>query len=257
MSGATDDMECAGWVLVADDAAAGRGLLSGLLEQLGYAATAVEGGGAAVRALEQAPARFGLVLMDIDMPGMDGLAAAQAIAALGEPPPLVGLIAAGRPAEAERAAAAGMASSLRKPVRREELCATLDQLFRDPAQAPPPIDLAHLDRYTAGDAALERELLDLFRDNAEAYLAQLATANDDEAWHRAAHTLKGAARGIGAGRIAELAQAAEGLTGARGDAAGRARALKRLRAATAVLRRAIHPSRLQVWRARAADNARP
>jgi len=243
-------------VLVADDAAAGRSLLGGLLEQLGYAAATVDSGEAAMRAVAEAPERFGLVLMDVDMPGMDGPAAARAIGALAEPPPLVGLIAAGRPAEAERALAAGMRSSLRKPVRRDELGAELDRLFRDSTQAHPPIDLAHLDRYTAGDAALERELLDLFRDNAEAYLAQLANAESDEAWHRAAHTLKGAARGIGAGRIAELAQAAEALIGARGDAAGRTEGLKRLRAANAVLRRAIHPERLRYWRALAGQNGR-
>lgn len=242
-------MECAGWVLVADDAAAGRGLLTGLLEQLGYAAVAVDSGAAAVRRLDADPARFGLVLLDIDMPGMDGPATAQAIVALADPPPLVGLIAAGRPTtEAERATAAGMAQSLRKPVRRDELGAALDRLFRDPADVAPPIDFAHLGRYTAGDDALERELLDLFRDNTETYLAQLAAAPTDEAWYRAAHTLKGAARGIGAGRIAELAQAAEGLTGARADAMARAAGLKQLRAATAVLRRAIHPERLPVWR---------
>lgn len=258
MSGANDaainaGAEHAGWVLVADDAAAGRGLLSGLLEQLGYAAVAVNDGQAAVRAVTAEPSRFGLALIDVDMPGTDGPAAARAITAhavatLADPPPLVGLAAAGRPQEAERAIAAGMAQSLQKPVRRDELCGTLDRLFREPAGAAAPIDLNHLDRYTAGDLGLERELLDLFRDNAEAYLAQLAAASSDEAWHRAAHTLKGAARGIGAGRIAELAQAVEGLTGPRAAADGRAAGLRQLRVATAMLRRAIHPERLHAWR---------
>jgi HPt (histidine-containing phosphotransfer) domain-containing protein len=79
-----------------------------------------------------------------------------------------------------------------------------------------PIDLTHLGLYTGGDAALERELLELFLGNATGYLALLAAAADDQAWRRAAHSLKGSALGVGAPKVAMLATAAEGL--GRGDA---------------------------------------
>jgi len=255
VTGTGDATDSAGCVLVADDAAAGRGLVAGLVRQLGYDAVAVTDGAAALAAVRAEPGRFGLALLDIDMPVMDGPAAARAIGALDGAPPLVGLIAAGRAAEAQLALAAGMPHSLRKPVRRDALGAALDRLYRDPAGAAAPIDLAHLARYTAGDPGLERELLDLFRDNAEAYLAQLAAADADETWHRAAHTLKGAARGVGAGPIAELAQAAERLVGAQAEAGARAVAVRGLRVAIGVLRRAIHPERLEKWRPATGQNA--
>jgi len=244
--------EFAGHVLLADDAAAGRGLMVGLLEGLGYAATAVGDGVAAIEAAVAAPGGFGLALIDIDMPRADGPAAARAIRALPDPPPMLGLVAAGRPEEAARATAAGMPVVLQKPVRRAELAAAIDRWYRAPASDSAHVDLAHLARYTLGDAALERELFDLFRENADAYLAQMAAAQADEAWHRAAHTLKGAARGLGATQVAALAQAAEALAGA----APRAAQLRRLRAAVAAWRRAVQPERLAQTRAAASHNAK-
>jgi HPt (histidine-containing phosphotransfer) domain-containing protein len=197
----------------------------------------------------------GLVLLDVAMPGTDGPAAAAAILALADPPPLVGLIAAGHSGEAARARAAGMLDALQKPVRRDALAASLDRLFREPEGAPMPIDLDHLARYTAGDAELERELFALFTGNAETYLAELAQVSaaggDDQTWHRAAHTLKGAARGIGAARVPALAETAERLVGAAAEPPARAAAIARLRAAVAVVRRAVHPARLESRRAAA------
>jgi CheY-like chemotaxis protein len=242
-------------VLLADDSEAGRGLVVGLLEQLGYAAVAVGDGAAAVEAASESPGRFGLALLDIDMPGMDGATTAQTIAGLPDPPPIVGLVVAGRQEEA-RAQAAGMAATLRKPVRRDALGDTVDRLFRDPTGAAPPVDRAHLAGYTAGDAALERELFDLFCGSAETYLAQLVGATNDEAWHRAAHTLKGAARGIGAFEVAARAEAAEVLVADRRNADARSAAIRTLRAAVACVRRAVHPERLALGHPAAPHNAR-
>jgi HPt (histidine-containing phosphotransfer) domain-containing protein len=73
----------------------------------------------------------------------------------------------------------------------------------------PPIDLTHLARYTAGDAALERELLALFLSNAAGYLARLIAAADGPTWLESAHGLKGSALSIGATKVAALAAAAE------------------------------------------------
>jgi HPt (histidine-containing phosphotransfer) domain-containing protein len=73
----------------------------------------------------------------------------------------------------------------------------------------PPIDLTHLGLFTAGDAALEGELLALFLSNAAGYLARLTAAPDAQAWREASHGLKGSALGVGAARVAALAGAAE------------------------------------------------
>jgi HPt (histidine-containing phosphotransfer) domain-containing protein len=97
----------------------------------------------------------------------------------------------------------------------------------------PPVDLQHLRRYTLGDAALEKEILDLFVGQAPVSVQQLATAQDAKSWTMAAHSLKGSARSVGAMEVADLAAAAEGLGYA--DAAGRDRAVADLRAAVAAV----------------------
>jgi len=74
-----------------------------------------------------------------------------------------------------------------------------------------PIDIAHLSRHTAGDRRLGREVLGVFRDQAEDYLSALEGANDSASWRHAAHTLKGAASAVGAHKVAKLAAAAEEL----------------------------------------------
>ncbi|NVJ69526.1 MAG: Hpt domain-containing protein [Alphaproteobacteria bacterium] len=72
------------------------------------------------------------------------------------------------------------------------------------------LDVAHLDGYTGGDTELAREVLKIFIDNAPSYLADLGDA-DCQSWRSSAHKLKGAARGIGAWRLARAAERAEFL----------------------------------------------
>jgi HPt (histidine-containing phosphotransfer) domain-containing protein len=70
-----------------------------------------------------------------------------------------------------------------------------------------PIDLDHLARVTLGDASLEREVLELFVKQAARIVAALAASSADAA--ALAHTLKGAARAIGAFRVADSAAGVE------------------------------------------------
>lgn len=86
------------------------------------------------------------------------------------------------------------------------------QTFAYAGQAAPPVDFAHLGRYTFGDAALEAEVLQLFLAQLPVTLDALAGAASDRDWKMAAHALKGSGRGVGAWRIATLAEAAERLT---------------------------------------------
>jgi HPt (histidine-containing phosphotransfer) domain-containing protein len=74
-----------------------------------------------------------------------------------------------------------------------------------------PIDLAHLSRYTFGNAALQCEVLQLFAEQAPTTLAQLRSAETQKAWRDAAHTLKGSARAVGAWRVAGCAEQAESI----------------------------------------------
>lgn len=73
----------------------------------------------------------------------------------------------------------------------------------------PLFDRKHLDRYTGGDEALTAELLELMREQARRCIGLMADARDVTAWQTATHTLKGAARGVGAFALAEVCEAAE------------------------------------------------
>jgi len=77
------------------------------------------------------------------------------------------------------------------------------------SQPAPVFDTAHLAQYTGGDRVLEAELAGLLREQADRCLAAMATAEDPVAWKAAAHTLKGAARGVGAFALGEACQRAE------------------------------------------------
>jgi len=76
-------------------------------------------------------------------------------------------------------------------------------------QLQPVFDRAHLARYTGGDAALEAELVGMLDRQIEVQVETLAAARTIEAWKAAAHTLKGAARGIGAMALGEACAQAE------------------------------------------------
>ncbi|MGB5212533.1 MAG: Hpt domain-containing protein [Anderseniella sp.] len=88
------------------------------------------------------------------------------------------------------------------------------------------VDLAHLDQYTLGDHSLQAELLQLFRVQLKNQTQELVSCADETDWKSAVHTLKGAARSIGAVQIGEVAEAMELV--AFSDDAGRAAVLSRL-----------------------------
>ncbi|WP_417469974.1 Hpt domain-containing protein [Maricaulis sp.] len=75
--------------------------------------------------------------------------------------------------------------------------------------AAPVFDAAHLARYTGGDAALKAELLALMCEQAERCIGLITAAPDRQTWISALHTLKGAARGVGAFALGEACEAAE------------------------------------------------
>ena len=76
----------------------------------------------------------------------------------------------------------------------------------------PTVDLVHLSRYTGGDEALNAEVLTLFDNQTTEMVGRLhdvLEARDTKAWKEITHTLKGAARGIGAFGFGDAAAAAE------------------------------------------------
>ena len=83
------------------------------------------------------------------------------------------------------------------------------------------LDLDHLDRYVAGDVTLRDEVLAIFEDQAEMWLRTLDPLADDQAWRDAAHSLKGAARGVGAWDVGHACEQAEKMIGDARDEAAR------------------------------------
>src|SRR5262245_52962793 len=71
------------------------------------------------------------------------------------------------------------------------------------------VDRGYLARFTLGNAALEREVLERFAAQAPVYLQRLREAANVTAWKEATHTLKGSAGAIGAWRLVRLAEMAE------------------------------------------------
>ena len=78
--------------------------------------------------------------------------------------------------------------------------------------AEAPVDLDHLARYTGGDRALNTEILSLFNGQLHDMVGQLLTVleqRDTRKWREMTHTIKGAARGVGAFAMGDAAAAAE------------------------------------------------
>lgn len=214
-------------VLVADDNRVNTRVLEMMLGRAGHSVTAVGNGEEALDALEEN--RFDVVLMDLNMPVMDGLKATKLLrfGALGGPHvPVIGLTADITGGVRERCREAGMDTCLSKPVEARVLLDTLDDVVghgatqRTPGLdqanpvtaitahpsfrpvAGPAVDPAALDRLRllGGDEFL-RDLADEFLGDAErlcAALQQAAVAGDGAAIAFGTHALLSVAGNIGA-----------------------------------------------------------
>jgi CheY-like chemotaxis protein len=218
-------------VLVAEDNRVNQLVISRLLEKLNHRPVLCANGYEAVAAVEAQT--WDLVLMDIQMPEMDGLAATAAIRRReadwpgSQRLPIVALTALAMKADRERCLAAGMDDYLAKPVRRDELMAVLTRLCpdgrTDPDERESAADtraessgwnvsagLAHAD----GDRELLSELLAIFVEDGPGHLRGLSAAialGDADKVMRAAHTLKGELRTLGAAAPASRAEQLEAL----------------------------------------------
>ncbi len=103
------------------------------------------------------------------------------------------------------------------------------------------IDLEHLARYTGGDRAVNAEVMRLFDGQANELVARLQTildARDAKSWKEVTHTLKGAARGIGAFAMGDAAARCEPLD--LGDRVGASAAIATLKDRADAVQAFIH-----------------
>ena len=226
-------------ILLAEDNPVNQRVALACLSRMGYRADVAASGHEALEAVRRTA--YDVVLMDVQMPEMDGLEATRRIRALGPAergPWIVALTASAMTGDAEKCAAAGMNDYLSKPVRIEELAAALRRAPRSaPPEEPRPDDppvlvagpLEALRRLEApGDGGFVASLLDIFRRDTPLRIDEMersAQAADGETFRRAAHSLKSSAASLGGARVEALSARLEAL--APGPAA--------LREATALL----------------------
>jgi two-component system, sensor histidine kinase and response regulator len=204
----------------------------GQLQKLGHLAQAVASGAEAVDAvrLAQTGARYDLVLMDCQMPEMDGFEATRRIRLLGGPDiPIVAVTADAMAGDRERCLREGMNDYLSKPVEMRQLAEVLAKWLPH-ATAPPAAELPAagpskgvfdekdmLDRF-AGDRPFAGRILKVFLEDFPSQLNNLKKrldSADGPGTAMQAHALKGAAAAVSAGELRALAQAIEraGKTG--------------------------------------------
>jgi PAS domain S-box-containing protein len=214
-------------ILVADDVEVNRRLTVALLRNFGYAADAVASGREAVAAAE----RYDLVLMDVQMPDVDGLEATRQIRANtarqrgARGPRIVALTASAMAGDRERCLDAGMDDYLAKPLQPQALRAALEQVGRRAARqagrrrvARPAraIDWSRIEslRPFDPDGSMVAGAIAAFLADAPARIHAIRAAHaagDAAGLASAAHALKGAAANIGAARLQELSQSIEAL----------------------------------------------
>jgi two-component system, sensor histidine kinase and response regulator len=194
-------------ILLAEDNPVNRVLAQKLLQKHGHTVTSVNNGREALQLWEQNHSRqFDVILMDVQMPEMDGLQASSLIRekerATGAHIPIIAVTAHAMKGDRERCLAAGMDGYITKPINPVELAETIQAAFRngtklsatdaDPQPAGPS-DAQLLARFD-GDGELLKELAGIFLQECPRMLADIheaLRAGDAKSLERAAHTLKG------------------------------------------------------------------
>ena len=227
-------------VLLAEDNPVNRLLVTTLLRRMGHEVETAENGWLAVEAA--AARRYDVILMDMQMPEMDGIAATRAIRATasGAAIPIIALTADASPDRRRFYDNVGLTGFMTKPVDstvlRERLAAIAEQLPTNDAIGLPVLDVARLDEL--GEAIGPRkvdELLDMLLSDLtvrRVRIVALAKAAATLPLKAELHALRGAAASVGAVQLAAAIQTMEDA----GDPAGSpARTLAFSRAAEATL----------------------
>ncbi|MGI8648771.1 MAG: response regulator, partial [Rubrobacter sp.] len=204
-------------ILVADDNPVNQRVAVKMLEKLGYRADVADNGLKALEALALAGGpRYGAVLMDVQMPEMDGFEATAEIRrreGTERRTPIIAMTANALAGDREKALDAGMDDYITKPIGSEELGVILE-LWIPPGETSTaagtesPLDPTVInDLRELGGPEMLAELQEIFFEDANGRLAGLREAlevGDARSVERIAHTLKGSSGNMGAARMALL-----------------------------------------------------
>ena len=218
-------------ILVAEDDPVSQLVIRTLLEKSGHNATVVAAGDQVIEAVSRQP--FDVVLMDVNMPGMDGVATTRILRQREEARPggarlpIVALTALAFDGEEKRLLAAGMDAYLAKPFEPGDLFALLERVApngRDRGRAPIPcapgaaVDREKLLEQTGGDTDLVRQVVEVFLEEKAGMIGAIRAAverGDAAEIARTAHRVKGTCVTLAARLAAEAAAQLErmGLAG--------------------------------------------
>ena len=224
----TPDPRFAGHVLLVEDNFVNQKVAVRFLERLGCTVEVASNGAEGVAVCQAR--QFDIVLMDLQMPVMDGMAATRKIREMETSGhiPIIALTANAMTGDRELCESAGMDGYLTKPIEVERLrnilakfglekpdAAAVTAAAAVPARSPEsaaPVDLREFHRVTDGDQAFAQELASAFVESGEQQLAEIAAAlaqHQHAAVAKAAHKLKGACANIHAHALKSLAERLE------------------------------------------------
>lgn len=226
-------------VLLAEDNVINQKVATRMLEQMGHTVTLARDGKEALEIMDRAA--FDLILMDVQMPELDGLEATRILRDREKMTaghvPVVAMTALAMSGDKERCLEAGMDGYISKPINSQELYEIIEQMTqacsKDGVKAPcspsptPILDKAALLERVGGDEQLLKEIVALFLEDYPVFLAEIREAligGDSERLEEAAHNLKDALGNFGAesavqaalkvetiGRLRNLSQSAQAL----------------------------------------------
>ena len=211
-------------LLIAEDNEINQRLIKALCRNAGYEPHIVGDGKAALDAVASAQARgdqFAMVLMDLQMPLMDGISATRELRARGfnaAKLPVVALTANAYPEDIERCLASGMQGHLAKPLQMCDLVKAVERFARKGEAAAAKSDGDAVDALHISDLAENYQTL---KDAVREMLADLAITNIDSRWEEVAsslHQLAGIASHFGEARLGRVASEVERGMKSAGDA---------------------------------------
>jgi PAS domain S-box-containing protein len=212
-------------ILLAEDNFINQKVALRIMSEAGYKADAVMNGFQAVKAVEEN--RYDVILMDVQMPEMDGMTATRKIRDLkseNRNVPIIAITAHALMGDKEKCLEAGMDDYLSKPIRSQVLIQKIDKWLNVQVNTKKAedksislnkdvvFDFAHLDKMSAGDKEFEADLIETYLEDIVTRFHNLEAAieeNENTKVINEAHTIKGASYSVGARKVGDEAYGIE------------------------------------------------